>query len=151
MTNPMVKDIKSLPLVVAWGIWLAQNHSLFEDSSSYPSQCVVQSLSIFSSFPQAISSSLFIPHENKHILKEHPWAFFDGVGQGQPTTRGEGGIISTNEVSSFSFVASLGLTTNNLRELMALKLTLLLAREKGINYLHIGINYLHIYGDYSLV
>jgi ribonuclease HI len=61
-----------------------------------------------------------------------------------PTVEGAGGIIFTSESNSFSFATKLGSTTNNHTELMALKLTLPLEKEKGNTQLH-------IYGDSRLV
>ena len=34
--NEDIKGIRSLPLIVAWGIWLAKNDICFEDSFLFP-------------------------------------------------------------------------------------------------------------------
>jgi ribonuclease HI len=57
---------------------------------------------------------------------------------------GAGGILLLSENTSISFFACLGEATNNMSELMALNLLLLLAKEKNISHLN-------IYGDSSFV
>lgn len=42
-TKPKLKGFKSLPLIVAWGIWLARNTSIFEDGLIPPFRCAAQS------------------------------------------------------------------------------------------------------------
>jgi hypothetical protein len=46
--NKDTKRYKSLPLTIAWGIWLAQNSKLFEDKDTMPLKCAIQSLNILS-------------------------------------------------------------------------------------------------------
>jgi hypothetical protein len=46
------KKIKSLPLIICWGIWLARNKAIFQDRPSLPDCIVAQGLSILSHFPQ---------------------------------------------------------------------------------------------------
>ena len=49
--NEDIKGIRSLPLIVAGGIWLAKNHIFFEDSFMFPTKCDWQSIGIISYFP----------------------------------------------------------------------------------------------------
>jgi ribonuclease HI len=72
-----------------------------------------------------------------HISIDIPWDFFDGAAQGTPSLGGDEGIIFLSEDKSISFSARLNQATNNYIELMALKLTLLLEKEKGISHLNI--------------
>jgi ribonuclease HI len=64
--------------------------------------------------------------------------------QGTPTKGGAGGIIHLDEDSTISFATSLGEASNNFIEFMAIKLLILLAKERGISHLN-------IYGDSMLV
>jgi hypothetical protein len=51
LQTPVYKSIKALPLIVCWGIWLARNKAIFQDSPSLPEIVVSQGLSILSHFP----------------------------------------------------------------------------------------------------
>ena len=64
------------------------------------------------------------------IDKTKPWGFFDGFASGDPHTCGAGGIIFLKDDHYFTFKAWLGIGTNNLAELYALKLLLILALDK---------------------
>jgi hypothetical protein len=44
------KKIKSLPLNIAWGVWLARNLSLFEGKETLPLKCAIQSLNILNAY-----------------------------------------------------------------------------------------------------
>jgi hypothetical protein len=46
------KNIKSLPLIMNWGIWLARNATIFRDKPSLPEILVIQGLRILEHFPQ---------------------------------------------------------------------------------------------------
>jgi hypothetical protein len=46
------KNIKALPLIILWGIWIARNASIFKDKASLPDIIVAQSLTILAHFPQ---------------------------------------------------------------------------------------------------
>lgn len=71
-------------------------------------------------------------------------AYFDGASQGNPQICGAGGIIFLEKSHSLKFRAGLVQGTNNYAELMAFKLHLTLASEKGITNLQ-------IFGDSLLV
>jgi ribonuclease HI len=140
MDDPNYCYIKSLPLITAWGIWLARNHATFEDLEPSSSRCAYNVLSILDSFPQHDSHTQPPNCLMPTIQKNIPWAFFNGATQGSPTRGGVGGIIYLVEYSTFSFTASLSEATNNFSEFLALKLLVLLAKEKGISQPN-------IYGD----
>jgi ribonuclease HI len=71
------------------------------------------------------------------------WEYFDGASQWDSPRWGVGGVL---HLSSDHYVYSTFIVneTKNYCELMALKLNLCLAREKGISHLH-------IYGDSIMV
>ena len=56
------------------------------------------------------------------IDKTKPWGFFDGSVSGNPHLCGAGGILYLKEDHYFTFKVGLGLGTNNLAELYAMKL-----------------------------
>ena len=49
--NEDLKGIRSLSLILEWGMWLAENQFFFEDSFVFPNKCDLQSISIMSYFP----------------------------------------------------------------------------------------------------
>jgi len=49
--NPSYKSIKSLPLIVTWGVWLVRNASFFHEKSSLLEIIATQGLNILSHFP----------------------------------------------------------------------------------------------------
>jgi hypothetical protein len=78
--------IKSLPLISAWGIWLARNHAIFDDLE--PSSSLL--CYIFPVYPGILPSILSpppskIPSPYSPIDPSLPWDFFDGVAQGSPS------------------------------------------------------------------
>jgi hypothetical protein len=40
--NPGLKDLRGLPCIICWGIWLARNSPLFEDKIIPPFQIISQ-------------------------------------------------------------------------------------------------------------
>ena len=67
------------------------------------------------------------------IDKSKPWGFFDGSASGDPHLCGPGGILFIKDDHYFTLKAGLGIGTNNLAELCALKLLLTLALDKHIS------------------
>jgi ribonuclease HI len=104
----------------------------------------ISSLTILQSFPQIPSPKKSFPHPPPPIDHSIPWAFFDGVAQGSPSSGAIRGILHLDESSSISFASHLGSATNNYNKFMAVKLLITLAIEKGITHLN-------IYGDSMLV
>jgi len=48
LSNHSNRNIKSLPLLINWGTWLAQNSTIFQDWPSIPALVAINSLSILS-------------------------------------------------------------------------------------------------------
>lgn len=55
-----------------------------------------------------------------------------GASQGDLSIGGDGGIMFLSDSHFYKFQAGLGRATNNTAELMALKLVLMLAAQKGV-------------------
>ena len=88
-----------------------------------------QGLSILSYFPQTKD------HPARRIITEelidqsYPWAYFDGASQ---DNKSQGGVtLFINHSHHFQIQMGLGNGTNNFAELMALKLLLCFAIERG--------------------
>jgi ribonuclease HI len=140
--DPRYKELKSLPPIINWGIWLARNTTIFLDKASSPEKTAAQSLSILSHFPQTKKGPSIQPIQTETIDKSKPWAYFDGASQNQ--TCGGGFVLHLSENHSFHIKLGLGQGTNNYAELLTLKLLLLFAKEKDL--LH-----LQIFGDSMIV
>jgi hypothetical protein len=65
----------------------------------------------------------------EEIDKSRACAYFDGAAQGDPQVSGVGGVLYLRDVLKIK--ADLGHGSNNYAELMALKLILISATEKG--------------------
>lgn len=69
--------------------------------------------------------------------KNVPWAFFDWASQNNGQACGGGAVLFLSDSHYFKIKMGLGLGIKNYVELMALKLLILYAREKGVNSLQI--------------
>eukprot|EP00253_Pinus_taeda_P017324 PITA_17324 len=123
-------NLRNLPPIFFWGIWLARNKSIFQDQvisiSSIASNCVA----IYSSIPPPDPKNEQ-NRNNPPVIKEGtPWAFFDGASQ--ENKAGAGICIHINQDQSFKASVGLGQGTNNYVELVALRLLLCWALKKNI-------------------
>eukprot|EP00253_Pinus_taeda_P023539 PITA_23539 len=115
-------NMRNLPLVFFWGVWLARNKCFFQDkiipSSIIASNCAA----IYSAIPTPEGKNP--PNRDKPvIIKEGiPWAFFDGASQNNKA--GAGISIHLNSDHFFKAVVGLGSGLNNYVELAALHLLL---------------------------
>jgi ribonuclease HI len=71
------------------------------------------------------------------IDKTGSWAYFDGAAQRKPPIGGAGGILYLSDSHFLKFKVGIGRSTNNKAELLALKLTLRLAVEHGVQKLQV--------------
>eukprot|EP01018_Ginkgo_biloba_P022058 Gb_03022 [translate_table: standard] len=135
--NPIAKTFLALPVILAWGICVARNASIFEDRGSSPFQCAAQGLSILKSFPQVKQDKSPRHIVTEYVNRDGAWAFFDGAAQGDPQICGAGGILYINDFHIIKYRAGLGEGINNYAEPMAIKLVLLLAGEKGVTRMQV--------------
>jgi hypothetical protein len=47
-----LRNVKALPFIICWGIWLARNKEIFQDKPSLPELTAAKGLAILSHFPQ---------------------------------------------------------------------------------------------------
>jgi hypothetical protein len=135
-------ELKSLPPIIFWGIWLARNSLIFQEKTIAPQVTAAQSLSIFSHFSQNPTKSGPKSHTPEQIYFTKPWAYFDGASQNNIC----GGGFTLHLTSSHSFHTKLGLGqgTNNHAELLTLKLLLAFAKENDLRHIQ-------IFGDSQIV
>lgn len=88
LSQPEAKQIKSLPLIVVWSVWLARNRALFNDSLNPVQVTVPNSLAIMEAFKQIKKGPKIREIIPKVIDKTSAWAFFNGASKGD-APRGE--------------------------------------------------------------
>eukprot|EP00253_Pinus_taeda_P002811 PITA_02811 len=131
-------NLRNLPLIFCWGIWLARNKSIFQDKDT-PSSVIATNIA-------AIYSALSPPEQKDHKQKQKqtiiqegiPWGFFDGASQNNRA--GAGLCIHIDPDHSLKASVGLGYGTNNYAELSALHYLLCWL-------LHRNLNRIQIFGD----
>jgi len=88
LSQPEAKQIKSLPLIVVWSVWLARNCALFNDSLNPVQVTVPNSLAIMEAFKQIKKGPKIREIIPKVIDKTSAWAIFNGASKGD-APRGE--------------------------------------------------------------
>ena len=73
------KHLKILPLLVIWGIWLAQNKAIFKDTSSTPAVTGALAVGFYNSFLVHIRDARERRLLEVDLDRSSPWAFFDGA------------------------------------------------------------------------
>jgi hypothetical protein len=103
--NKDTKNIKVIPLNIAWGIRLARNLKLFEGQETLPSN-VQSNLTKCISTGRGKKTIKGTKEEviNKAIL----WAYFDSASPGNPRKGGSRGIMHLSSNHSIAFKVGLG-------------------------------------------
>jgi ribonuclease HI len=130
------KNIKALPLLINWGIWLARNVAIFKEKALLPDIFATKihlSLHIFDK--RKIPPLRQIVEEQINITR--PWDFFNGASQDNIDHFGGWGVLHLSPSHFYKIKQGLGQGTNNFVELIALNLLLTFVGEKGILTLHI--------------
>ena len=134
-SSPQTSQLKALPLIHIWGLWLARNKVIFLKKYSSPKEVARRGLDIISYFPQARntpSPRIIVPEQ---LNRNTPWDFFDGASQN--LTCGGGACLYLNQNHYFQISLGLEDGTNNYIELMTLKLFLCFAIERNCRKLQV--------------
>eukprot|EP00253_Pinus_taeda_P036521 PITA_36521 len=123
-------NLRNLPPIICWGVWLARNRAIFQDQGTQPSFIAIQVVSIFSSIPEPEEKRPQIQNKRVQIKDGIPWAFFDGACQNN--IAGAGIFIHINANHSLKAFVGLGSRTNNFAELSALRLLLCWLIQRNI-------------------
>jgi hypothetical protein len=126
------KNLKALPLIISWGVWLARNRAIFQEKATVAELVAAKSLSILEHFPQeknAPSIRVSLPASIDHSIA---WAYFDGASQ-NILCGGGGSLLHLTDSHSFKIKMGLGKGTNNYAELMTLLLLLKTTKEYGLH------------------
>jgi hypothetical protein len=92
-SNPQNHNIKALPLLINWGVWLARNSTIFNEKPSIPELIVAQSLSILSHFPQGKEEQPVRNVVTESVDHSRSWAYFDGASQNDGQVCGGGAVL----------------------------------------------------------
>jgi hypothetical protein len=132
------QDLKDFPLIASWGIWLAQNSTPFQDEPQSPLHVAINCLGILAHLKPVVRMGLGIARrvQVEQIDKGWPWDFFDGAASEDHLLCGEG-CLRLSAHYFFLLKAGLGGGTNNYSKIMALKLLILFAMEKGCKTLQV--------------
>jgi hypothetical protein len=79
--DPRNKELKALPILISWGIWLAWNATIFKETTSILEVIATQILSILSHFPQKKEAPSLRVRQQEDIDTLKPRDFFDGSSQ----------------------------------------------------------------------
>lgn len=137
-------SFRAIPVILAWGIWISRNKSIFQDCRVPIEAVAAQVFSIVQHFrtPEKILGHRMVREEQ--IDKSILWGYFDGASLDQQMLCGGGEVLHKYDAHYFHFSAGLGRGTNNYAELMTLRLLLLFSLEHGCLSLQ-------VFGDSSIV
>lgn len=117
-----IGNLRNLPLIISWGIWIARNKRVFQDKETPVAITEAQGAAIFASIPELKEPSSQRTVPDFQIAEGIPWAFFDGASQNNKA--GAGLVIHVSPSHSLKASVGLGSGSNNYAELLALKLLL---------------------------
>eukprot|EP00253_Pinus_taeda_P035322 PITA_35322 len=115
-------NLRNLPPIICWGVWLDRNRAIFQDQGTQPSVIAIQAISIFSSILEPEENRPQIQNKTVQIKDGIPWASFDEASQNN--IAGAGIVIHINANHSLKASVGLGSRTDNFAELSALRLLL---------------------------
>lgn len=118
------ENMKNLPLIISWAIWLAQNRSIFKDLAPAHVPIAIECASIYGLIPLPNNVKSIRKVREEHIRGDISWAYFDFASDPQNIC-GAGFVIHiNNKKKSLKALVGLGSGSNNYVELQSLKLLL---------------------------
>lgn len=123
-------NLRNLPIIFCWGVWLARNKSLFQDQLTPPSAIASNIAAIHLSLPPPEAKKTRQIQNNLIIQENIPSGFFDGASQNNRA--GAGMSIHINPEHILKASVGLGSGTNNFAELSSLRLLLCWLLHKHI-------------------
>eukprot|EP00253_Pinus_taeda_P004076 PITA_04076 len=128
-------NLRNLPPIFFWGVWLARNKCVFQDqiipTSSIASNCAA----IYSSIPPPESKKSRKQDRPIIIQEGSSWAFFDGASQ--QNRAGAGLCLHISPEHFLKASIGLGPGTNKFVELSALRLLLCWSLQRNISSIQI--------------
>eukprot|EP00253_Pinus_taeda_P010381 PITA_10381 len=118
----MEGNLRNLPPIITWGVWIARNKAIFQEVSLSVESIAIQCSAIFLSIPEPEKARIKTHNREEQIRPHIPWAYFDGASQ--HNTTGAGLVIHLDEGHCLFASVGIGSGSNNFAELTALKLLL---------------------------
>ena len=111
--------VRSIPLLIAWGTWIARNKVIFNEQSFPIDRLAAEGAAIYDNIPTPSGSNSSRNIQPEVINESIPWDFFDGA-FGVNGLCGAGLIIHLSPDNSLCASEGLGQGSNNFAELKAL-------------------------------
>eukprot|EP00253_Pinus_taeda_P025512 PITA_25512 len=128
-------NMRNLPLIFVWGVWLSRNKSIFQDKDIPPSVTAINVTAIYNTLPPP-QDIVPKPNQNSNIIQEGiPIGYFDGASQNNKA--GAGICIFINPEHTLKASVGLGSGINNFAELSALRFLLCWLQHRNINTIQI--------------
>eukprot|EP00253_Pinus_taeda_P010845 PITA_10845 len=124
-------NLRNLPLIFCWGVWLARNKSLFQDKDTPTSVIATNITAIYTALPPPEDKKPKSKQKPIIIQEGIPCGYFDGASQNNRA--GAGMCIHINPDHSLKASVGLGTGTNNYAELSALRYLLCWLHHRNIN------------------
>eukprot|EP00253_Pinus_taeda_P030772 PITA_30772 len=128
-------NLRNLPPIFFWGVWLARNKSVFQDQVISLSTIATNCAAIYSSIPPPESKNSQKHDKPINIQEGSPWAFCDGASQ--QNRAGAGLCIHLNHDHTLKASVGLGPGSNNYAELSALRLLICWSLQRNISTIQI--------------
>ena len=103
--------LKTLPLLIIWGIWLARNGAIFKEKGSIPEITSTQTVGLYKALPEYIRAAEQRRNLDIELDKTHPWGFFDGAAKKEMC--GGGAVLFLSDSHYFTLTMGLGVGSNN--------------------------------------
>eukprot|EP00253_Pinus_taeda_P015021 PITA_15021 len=118
----MEGNLRNLPPIISWGVWIARNKAIFQEISLSVESIAIQCSAIYLCIPEPEESRKNSQNREEQIRPHMPWAYFDEASQNN--TAGAGLVIHLDEGHYLLASVGIGTGSNNFAELTALKLLL---------------------------
>lgn len=74
-------NMRALPMIFFWGVWIARNRMLFQDKATPIEVTTINSAAIYTAFPAPDPKPSRRSSKIMNLQEGTPWAFFDGASQ----------------------------------------------------------------------
>ena len=131
-------NLKHLPSLVYWFIWLDRNKKFFENGTPSTSIVAYKTLGMLKNWKYIHLSKVVNQIKNRTLNTEDtPTGWFSGATQSNGTQSGAGGLISVSKNSQYRWTFNCGSSTNIRAKLLGAWATLHLASRLNIKVLQI--------------
>jgi len=135
-----LKEIRALPILVSWGIWLIRNEVVFENHSS-PLQKISQEVhGLFPFYKQISKLKAQRVLRNITINRDYPWGFYYRTFQWPDHIHSLGFVLYLLESHFCIGMANLWQGSNNQGEFKALFFLLKCAKDINLDMVHVFVD-----------